>query len=158
MRARAISSQLSAAGNEVARLRSLAPEYRRLAQDVAATAAAATTLATQQAEAEARQSLAPGSADAVRIVERAFAPAEGSSLKKLGIAATFVFAAGTALLAGLLRGYWLRHIGPGAGAQPVHHRLQTADLTEAIGPMPSRVAGVPVLARMPDRGSALGRR
>ena len=157
-RARAISAQLSAAESEISRLRSLAPDYRRLAQDVAATAAAATSLATQQAEAEARQSLAPGSADAVRIVERAFAPAEGSSLKKLGVAAAFVFAAGTAILMGLLRGYWSRHVGPGAQARPVQQRTQTADLTDAIGPMPSRVAGVPVLARMPDRGSALGRR
>jgi polysaccharide biosynthesis protein PslE len=157
-RARTISAQLSAAESEIARLRSLAPDYRRLAQDVAATSAAATSLATQQAEAEARQSLAPGSADAVRIVERAFAPAEGSSLKKLGVAAAFVFAAGTAILMGLLRGYWSRHVGPGAQARPIQQRTQTADLTDAIGPMPSRVAGVPVLARMPDRGSALGRR
>lgn len=158
MRARTISTQLSSAEREISRLRGLAPQYNRLAQNVAATAAAATSLATQQAEAEARQSLTPGSADAVRIVERAFAPVEGSSLKKLGIAAAFVFAAGVAILMGLLRGYWSRHVAPTVQRQSMPNHAPTADMTEAIGPMPSRVAGVPVLARIPDRGHALGRR
>ncbi|GJL96703.1 MAG: hypothetical protein DHS20C06_05200 [Hyphobacterium sp.] len=156
-RAGALAAQLTAAEAEIVRLRGLAPEYERLAQDVAATSAAATALATQQAEAEARQSLAPGSADAVRIVERAYAPPEGSSLKKLGIAAAFIFAAGTAVLTGLLRGYWTRHVSPSAPRSAQNSRGQEAGHTTG-GPMPARVAGVPVLARMPDRGAALVRR
>jgi polysaccharide biosynthesis protein PslE len=157
-RARTISGQLQTVQNEISRLRGVEPEYRRLAQNVEATAAAATVLATQQAEAEARQSLSPGSADAVRIVERAFAAPEGTSLKKLGVAAAFIFAAGTAVLIGLIRGYWTQHVGPTSQRQRVARPVRTADTTEGFGPMPSRVAGVPVLARMPDRGSALGRR
>jgi len=158
MRARTITGQLATSQNEISRLRGLAPEYRRLAQNVEATAAAATALATQLAEAEARQSRPPGSADAVRIVERAYAAPEGSSLKKLGVAAAFIFAAGAAILMGLLRGYWTRHVGPASQTQQASRPRRTADTTEGIGPMPTRVAGVPVLARMPDRGSALGRR
>ena len=158
VRARTIAGQLRSVQSEIARLRSVEPEYRRLAQNVAATEAAATALATQEAEAEARQSLSPGSADAVRIVERAFAAPEGSSLKKLGVAAAFIFAAGTAVLIGLIRGYWTQHVGPTAQRQRVSRPTRTADTTEGMGPMPARVAGVPVLARMPDRGSALARR
>jgi uncharacterized protein involved in exopolysaccharide biosynthesis len=157
--AAAVRRQLRAAQQEIQRLRDLAPEYRRLAQDVAATETAATGLATQQAEAEARQSLAPGSADAVRIVERAYAPPEGSSLKKLGIAASFVFAAGTAILLGLLRGYWINHVSPNAPARPLP-RGQSAGRAAHNGPqpMPSHVAGVPVLIRTPQRREALARR
>jgi uncharacterized protein involved in exopolysaccharide biosynthesis len=154
-----LRGQLRAAQQEVQRLRELAPEYRRLAQDVAATETAATGLATQQAEAEARQSLAPGSADAVRIVERAYAPPEGSSLKKLGIAASFVFAAGAAVLLGLLRGYWVHHVSPNAPARPLPRgRTSTATTPSGPQPMPSRVAGVPVLVRTPQRQAALARR
>ncbi|WP_420432137.1 GumC family protein [Hyphobacterium sp.] len=151
--------QWRAAQQEVQRLRDLAPEYRRLAQDVAATETAATGLATQQAEAEARQSLAPGSADAVRIVERAYAPPEGSSLKKLGIAASFVFAAGAAMLLGLLRGYWINHVSPHASGRPLPRDQAAAEaVSHEPVPMPSQVAGIPVLIRMPQRGAALGRR
>ncbi|WP_421791883.1 GumC family protein [Hyphobacterium sp.] len=156
--AASLRTQLRAAQGEVQRLRALAPVFRRLAQDVTATEAAASLLATQQAEAEARQSLAPGSADAIRIVERAYAPPEGSSLRKLGVVAAFIFAAGTAVLLGLLRGYWIQHVSPNAPRlrRPVFQ--QTAETTEAIGPMPSRVAGVPVLTRIPQRAAPLGRR
>lgn len=156
--AAALRSQLRAAQAEVQRLRALAPEFRRLAQDVSATESAASLLATQQAEAEARQSLAPGSADAIRIVERAFAPPEGSSLRKLGVVAAFIFAAGTAVLLGLLRGYWIKHVSPHGPRQRRPVFDQTAGTTEAIGPMPSRVAGVPVLTRVPQRASTFGPR
>lgn len=158
-RAGAIRSQLNAVQAEVQRMRGLRAEYERLAQDVTATESAANSLATQQAEAEARQSLAPGSADAVRIVERAYAPPEGSSLKKLGIAASFIFAAGTAVLLGLLRGYWINHISPSAPRRPMpQSRPANSDAHNGPVPMPARIAGVPVLARMPQRGPSLARR
>ena len=157
-RAGAIQSQLNAAEAEARRLRGLRAEHDRLSDNVEATGAAANALATQQAEASARQSLPPGSADAVRIVERAYAAPEGSSLKKLGVAAAFIFAAGTAVLLGLLRGYWEQHVSPSAPRRPAARPQPMADTIEAGGPMPARVAGVPVLARMPDRGSVLARR
>lgn len=151
-RAGAIQAQLNSVQTEVQRLRGLRPEYERLAQDVTATEAAANSLANQQAEAEARQALAPGSADAVRIVERAYAPPEGSSLKKLGVIASFVFAAGAAVLLGLLRGYWINHISPSAPRRPVPQTYrQPGSAASGPVPMPAQVAGVPVLARMPRR-------
>ena len=115
-----LGTQLEAARAEADRLRGLAPDYDRLAREASARAQAAERLSLQSAEAQARESQSPSAADAVRIVERAAAPAAPSSMRPLGLAAAFIAAAGIALLAGLLRGYVavVRDPGPAVASQP----------------------------------------
>ncbi|MEE2566789.1 GumC family protein [Hyphobacterium marinum] len=146
-----LRSQLNEAESLVARMRGLTPEYQRLSQNVTATAEAAALLATQQAEAQARSNAAPGSEDSVRVIERAVPPAEGSSLKKLGVAAAFLFAAALALFAGLLRGYWRRHLfDGGGGAAAARPRKPSRAANSNTRPL-ATVSNLPVLARIPDR-------
>ncbi|HTI66953.1 MAG TPA: lipopolysaccharide biosynthesis protein, partial [Caulobacteraceae bacterium] len=54
-------------------------------------------------ESQAARAIALGGENSIRVVQRAFAPTKGASLRKAVIAAAFLFAAFTALCAGLLR-------------------------------------------------------
>lgn len=152
-RVSAMRGQVQAAEAEVARLRALSPEYARLSQNVAATGEAATSLATQQAEAEARSNAASGSDDSVRVIERAEPPAQGSSLKKLGVAAAFMLGAAIALFVGLMRGYWRRHIGQGGGGGNFGARVarKPARAANSNRRGDNSIANLPILARIPDR-------
>ena len=58
---------------------------------------------TREQESQAARAIALGGEDNIRVVQRAFAPTKGASLKKAVIAAAFLFAAFTALCFGLLR-------------------------------------------------------
>ncbi len=146
-----LGDQLAKARAEADRLRGLAPEYDRLAREAAARAQAAERLSLQSAEAQARESQSPSAADAVRIVERAEAPAEPSSMRPLGLAAAFIAAAGLALLAGLLRGYVaeVREPGPAAARRPERraHAEPEADHVRRDGPPARQAASASPQAR-----------
>jgi len=149
-----LEEQLRAAQNEVARLRRLEPEYTNLAQTVAAAAAATEALANLEASAASRRTTSPGAADSIRVFDRASPPLEGSSMKKLGLIASFVLAAGVAILLGLLRGYWRGYIRaqampiPQGGYNP--HR-QSHERTYAQPDTHPALADLPVLARVTER-------
>jgi uncharacterized protein involved in exopolysaccharide biosynthesis len=168
-----LERQMTAAQAEVARLRGLAPEYERLAREATARSEAASALAGQAAEASGRR-IAPGAADAVRVIERAVPPAEASSMKKLGVIAAFIFAAGAALFLGVIRGYWRRYLDPRAmplprpaehniaaapapmrPAEPVQVAASLYDVPPAYAPAPdasrAALADLPILARISER-------
>ncbi len=160
----ALEQQLVATRNDIQRLRALGPEYTRLAQDVAAAQAAASNIAELEASAVASRSQAPGSADFVRVIDRAVPPLDGSSMKKLGLLASAVLSFGVALFLGLLRGYWRTYLAPGLQARSYPAPAQamasgpvpTAPAFAAHSPEMSRVPadpfdGLPVLARITDR-------
>jgi uncharacterized protein involved in exopolysaccharide biosynthesis len=85
------------------RLAKLEPQYQALSVDRDALATNVKDLAAKAAESEASQGIAAATNDNIRIVERAQAAAEGKSLKKPVLALGVIFAAFTALCAGLLR-------------------------------------------------------
>lgn len=151
-RVSALQGQIATAETLVSRLRGLAPEYSRLSQNITATAEAAGLMATQEAEAQARSHPGPDSEDAVRVIERATPPTEGASLKKLGVAAAFMLGAALALLVGLLRGYWRRHVSTGGGGGVTVLRANRTRKAANSNRRPhSAIGNLPVLARIPDR-------
>ena len=85
------------------RLAKLEPQYQALSVDRDALATNVKDLAAKAAESEASEGIAAATNDNIRIVERAQAAAEGKSLKKPVLALGVIFAAFTALCAGLLR-------------------------------------------------------
>jgi uncharacterized protein involved in exopolysaccharide biosynthesis len=85
------------------RLAKLEPQYQALSLDRDALASNVKDLAAKAAESEASDGIARATNDNIRIVERAAPPAEGKSLKKPVLALGLIFAAFTALCAGLLR-------------------------------------------------------
>jgi uncharacterized protein involved in exopolysaccharide biosynthesis len=140
-----LEQQLRAVRADVDRLRGLETDYTRLAQNVSAAEEAAAGIAALEASAEARRAPAIGSADAVRVIDRASPPLEGSSMKKLALMAAAVMAMGVALVLGLLRGYWRTYVAAGAMRRP-----QPA-ANDATGPAADPYGGLPVLARIADR-------
>jgi uncharacterized protein involved in exopolysaccharide biosynthesis len=85
------------------RLAKLEPQYQTLSLDRDALANNVKDLAAKAAESEASEGIAAATNDNIRIVERAQPAAQGKSLKKPVLALGVVFAAFTALCAGLLR-------------------------------------------------------
>lgn len=156
----ALQSQLSAEQARVARLRGLEPVYTRLAQNVTAAEEAAATLAGQEAVARARSAVGAGGAGTVRVFDRASVPLEGSSMKKLGLIASFVLAAGIAVFLGLIKAYWNAYLAGNArfpqrqqavaGRAPRGH--QSHQIHQAH-PAASPVDDLPVLARIADRSA-----
>ncbi|MHA6289514.1 GumC family protein [Maricaulis sp. CAU 1757] len=157
--AASLETQLRDSRTEVTRLRSLESEYTLLAQDVAAAETAAAELAALEASASSRRAPGLGSADAVRVIDRATPPLDGSSMKKIGLVASFILAAGIAALVGLLRGYWRVYVAEDALARPrglsartdnveiLHPNRRSAPLEDERDPYD----GLPVLARIGDR-------
>ncbi len=153
--AAALEQQARANRVLISRLRQLEPEYTRLAQNVAAAEEAAAVVAGQEATASARRAPSLGAADAVRLIDRASPPMEGKSMKKLGLIAAFVAAAGIALFLGLIRGYWLTYVRATAVPRP---RPVSSASSVAAQPAPGRPVaandpfdGLPVLAHVADR-------
>lgn len=110
-------------------------------------------IATQQVEGQTRRAAALGAADTVRVLEYGAVPTEGTSLKKVAVIAAFMFAAGVAVLAGLLWGFWSRHL---RSPSPRGGRRMSVVGSSALAPHPVRTnesSGIPVLARVSDRGS-----
>lgn len=154
--AASLSAQLDASRAQIDRLRALAPEHDRLVRAVTARAAAAEQLSVQAADAMARRGVPPGSADAVRVVERALPPTQPQSKRKLAVMAIAVLAGGIGGLAGLIRGY-LIHVRTSPPPAPIRPRAQAE--TAAPGPSdtpPGPASGgasrsrLPVLARVSE--------
>lgn len=148
-----LNGQISAAQAEVSRMRALNPEFRELDQEVSANEEALSLIATQQVEGQTRRAAALGAADTVRVLEYGAVPTEGSSLKKVAVIAAFMFAAGVAVLAGLLWGFWSRHL---RSPSPRGARRLSVVGSPVSAPQPVRTnesSGIPVLARVSDRGS-----
>lgn len=151
-RATSLQGQIRALREEISRLGGLAPQHDRLARDLAARGEAAQVLTVQEAAAAARRAAPAGAADSVRIVERATPADRPKSLRRLGLMASVAAAAGIALFAGLIRGYWREHGGGGAGARPARARRRPkADV-------PAEVRDLPVLARVADRSAPFAAR
>ena len=139
----ALASQITVARRQADRLRAIAPEYNRLERASSARAEAAAQISLASADASARQSAPTGSADAVRVVERATPPAQGQSLRMPALAVVFILSVGLGVLVALLRGYWVsvRSEGP----HPTPRRSQRQTKTR---PSPQRK--LPVLAKVPQ--------
>tara|TARA_R110000868_G_scaffold35549_4_gene127415 strand:+ start:8292 stop:9866 length:1575 start_codon:yes stop_codon:yes gene_type:complete len=136
--AASLGLQLTQVRAEVDRLRQLEPEFTRLQQNVIAAEEAAAAVAGQEATASARRSSTLGGADAVRLIDRATPPIEAKSMKKLGLMASFIFAAGVAMFCGLLRGYWRVYIG--AGGLAASRRQPRAEPRRSPPEVPADVA------------------
>lgn len=85
------------------RLQSLAPTFNALTRDREVLAANVRDFAQREEQARALRALAENDADNISILERATPPPRGSSLRAPVAIAGFVFAAFTAMMAGLLR-------------------------------------------------------
>ena len=157
--AASLERQLQESRTEIARLRALEPEYTRIAQDLAAAEQTAASIAALESSASARRVPGLGAADAVRLIDRASPPLDGSSMKKLGFIASFVLAGGVALFLGLLRGYWRTYVRQSVMPVPVARRdgpgpvgrRYAAEPVEAVAREPWE--DLPVLARIPDRSA-----
>jgi uncharacterized protein involved in exopolysaccharide biosynthesis len=153
-----LETQLRTARGEVTRLRGLEPQFIQLQQAATGATEASAIIATQEAAAASRRSSATGTADSIRVFDRASVPTEAKSMKKLGLIGSFVFAAGVAMFLGLIRGYWRGYVGARALAapqrQPGHY--PHPQYPEAATTQPPHVANdalsdLPVLARVSDR-------
>jgi uncharacterized protein involved in exopolysaccharide biosynthesis len=122
----AYTQQVGDVNQRLLRLSELEPQFNALTRDrdILSTNVKDYTVKEQQDEAQRRMS--SESSDNIRIVRRAVAPSQGKSLKKPILALTIMFAAFTALCAGLVRMF----LRPG---------LQTPASA-------SRTLGLPVLA------------
>jgi uncharacterized protein involved in exopolysaccharide biosynthesis len=85
------------------RLAQLEPQYQALSLDRDALASNVKDLTAKAEETEASQQIAAATNDNIRIVERATAPTEGKSLRKPVLVLALLFAAFSAVCAGLLR-------------------------------------------------------
>jgi len=114
IRLEAEASSLEARRNELARqvaevsgrllkLAELDSEFQTLSVEREVLQSNIRAFATRQQQTQAADAIAEGVDDNIRIVERAVAPAEGKSLKKLVFLGAFAFAAFTALCFGLVR-------------------------------------------------------
>ncbi|MCC5982436.1 MAG: hypothetical protein JJU26_12045 [Oceanicaulis sp.] len=147
-----LREQLRDARAEADRLAALAPQFDRLSREANSRAEAAARLASQSAAAASRRGGASGIADSVRVVERATPPAEARSLRRAGIGAAGVLALGAALLAGLLRGYFIATREPRVQARPAPPPPYE-DIGEEVRPAPraGRQAAATVQTHTPPR-------
>jgi uncharacterized protein involved in exopolysaccharide biosynthesis len=99
----AYTQQVTDVNQRLLRLSELEPQFNALTRDrdILSTNVKDYTVKEQQDEAQRRMSTE--SSDNIRIVQRAVAPSQGKSLKKPILALTIMFAAFTALCAGLVR-------------------------------------------------------
>jgi uncharacterized protein involved in exopolysaccharide biosynthesis len=99
----AVVRDLSQVSEKRQRLVALEPRYQDLVRQRDVLSTNVKTFLGRQQESQAARAIALGSDDNIRVVQRAFAPTRGSSLKAPVLAAAFLFALFTALCAGLLR-------------------------------------------------------
>ena len=98
-----LSDEMTQLTQRRVRLAQLEPQYQALSADRDALQSNVKDLTTKAEETEASQRIAAATNDNIRIVERATPPVEGKSLRKPVLLLALVFAAFSALCAGLLR-------------------------------------------------------
>jgi uncharacterized protein involved in exopolysaccharide biosynthesis len=98
-----LSRQLEEITTRQQKLTALETRYQDLSTEREVLQANLKAFAQREAETRAAQDLAGGGDDSVRVVERASAPVEGTSLRQPMFLLSFVFAAFTAVCVGLLR-------------------------------------------------------
>jgi uncharacterized protein involved in exopolysaccharide biosynthesis len=101
----ALAGQIAHVARRRQQLAELEPQYQDLARQRDVLATNVRNFAAREAESEAQQTIAQSGDSAVRVVERAFVPTAGASLKAplMGLAVTF--AAFAALCFGFLRAF-----------------------------------------------------
>ena len=98
-----LSTQLAQLLDRRLKLAELEPRFQALSLDRDVLQANVRDFAVKEEQSRAAREIAAASNDNIRIVQRATAPARGSSLKKPVLVLAFLFAGFTALCAGLLR-------------------------------------------------------
>lgn len=98
-------AQLTARRQE---LTALEPEYQDLARQRDALSANVKTFIAREQESQAAQAIALKGDDNIRVVERAYAPVKGTSLRKPVLVLAMLFAGFAAVCAGLLRAFLTR--------------------------------------------------
>ncbi|MDP2213609.1 GumC family protein [Phenylobacterium sp.] len=99
----ALNTQMSQLLDRRLKLAELEPRFQALSLDRDVLQANVRDFAVREEQSRAAREIAAASNDNIRIVQRATAPARGSSLKKPVLVLAFLFAGFTALCAGLLR-------------------------------------------------------
>lgn len=98
-----LNTQLAQLLDRRLKLAELEPRFQALSLDRDVLQANVRDFAVKEEQSRAAREIAAASNDNIRIVQRATAPARGSSLKKPMLVLAFLFAGFTALCAGLLR-------------------------------------------------------
>ena len=101
-RQRAIAAELEQVGKRRLQLTALEPHYQDLSRQREVLSSNVRSLTAREQESQAQQAISAKAADNVRVVERAYVPTTGKSLKKPLAALALLFAAFTAACAGLL--------------------------------------------------------
>jgi uncharacterized protein involved in exopolysaccharide biosynthesis len=122
----AYSQQTQGVNDRLLRLAALEPQFNELSRDRDVLSSNVRDFTVREQQDEAQRQMSAETSDNIRIVQRAVAPSTGKSLKKPVLALAIMFAAFTALCAGLVRMF----LRPG---------LQTPASA-------SRTLGMPVLA------------
>jgi uncharacterized protein involved in exopolysaccharide biosynthesis len=113
----AINGELGQISARRRQLTELEPRYQELLRERDLLAANVRQFAQREQESQAAQALARSSSDNVRVVERAYAPTKGKSLKKAVLALAFLFAGFTAVCIGLVRAFLTRGFPTAAAAE-----------------------------------------
>lgn len=98
-----VSADLAQVGAKRLRMAELEPRYQDLTRQRDVLAGNVKTFTAREQEAQAARAIALGGDDTIRVVQRAYAPTRGTSLRAPVAMAAMLFAAFTALCAGLLR-------------------------------------------------------
>jgi uncharacterized protein involved in exopolysaccharide biosynthesis len=101
----AIAGQIAQVARRRQRLAELEPQYQDLARQRDVLATNVRNFETREQESEAQQTIAQSGDSAVRVVERAFVPTTGASLKAPLMGLAVAFAAFAALCFGFLRAF-----------------------------------------------------
>jgi uncharacterized protein involved in exopolysaccharide biosynthesis len=112
-----LAAELAQVSARRQRLAELEPEYQNLVQQRDILSTNVRNFTTREQESQAQQAIAQQGDSNVRVVERAFVPTIGSSLKLPLMILAVVFALFTALCIGLLRGFTRRGYPTAAAAQ-----------------------------------------
>ena len=112
-----LAAELAQVSGRRQRLAELEPEYQNLAQQRDILSTNVKNFTTREQESQAQQAIAQQGDNNVRVVERAFVPTAGSSMKKPLMILAILFAGFTALCAGLLRAFTRRGYPTAASAQ-----------------------------------------
>jgi uncharacterized protein involved in exopolysaccharide biosynthesis len=99
----AVTADLAQVEQKRLKLASIEPRYQELVRQRDVLSTNVKNFTAREQESQAARAIALGGEDTVRVVQRAFAPTRGASLRAPVAAAALLFAAFTALCAGLLR-------------------------------------------------------